>query len=305
MSAQNVDPKVLERIRKLKIAVEAGQQQGATTFSTEGEAQAFASLLQRLLLEHDLQMSDIEYEEKDQTIEKHFVHFDDPELNRPRRVPWIEALAAILAPAFNCKMLVVSGSNAPCVVGRKNDTQIFDYMFVTLVRAADNFSTREAKTYRRKMKRTCSVCEHGYSWHENRNAVLDHAMPTVDDPQYPWDCAPHIFKNSLSEAHGFRRSWLNGFISRLKERLDEERKRVMEEATAGGQALMRIDNALVKVQEFIDGNMKTRKVGGLSNKWHRNAEGDRQGRDMTNRMNLKGNPLGNSTKPTGQIGGGQ
>jgi hypothetical protein len=79
----------------------------------------------------------------------------------------------------------------------------------------------------------------------------------------------------------------------------------MEEAAAGGQALVRINNSLVKVQEWIDDNMKTRRVGGLSNRWHRNTEGDRQGREMANRMNLKGSPLGGSSKPTGQIGGGQ
>lgn len=303
MSAQDIDLKVLERIRKLKIAVEAGKQEGATTFSTEGEAQAFASLLQRLLLEHDLQLSDIDYEEKDRTIEKHFVHFDDAELNRPRRVPWIESLAYTLAPAFNCKVIVVQGSNAPCVVGRKTDTQIFDYMFVTLVRTADDFSTREAKTFRRKMKRTCSVCDHGYSWHENRGAVPDTRIES--QPGMEWDVDYHIFRNSLDKAHGFRRSWLNGFISRLKERLDEERKRVMEEAAAGGQALIRIDNSLVKVQDWIDENMKTRRVGGLSRRWHQNEEGEKQGRDMANRMNLKGNPIPGSGRAPGQIGGGQ
>jgi hypothetical protein len=302
---KDIDPKVLDRIRRLKIAVEAGQREGATSFSTEQEAQAFSSLLQRLLLQHDLQMSDIEYEEKDSTIDKLYVDFSKSgvgELKRPRRVPWVEDLAFVLGPAFNCKIIVVSGSNAPCVVGRKSDTLIFEYMFVTMVRAADDFSEREFKTFRRKMKRTCSICEHGFSWHEKRNAVLDHATPIIDDAAFPWDCAPHIFQNSLSEAHGFKRSWLSGFIARLKERLDEERKRVMDEAAAGGQALVRIDNALVKVNEWMRGNMRTRRAGGLSRKWHHNVEGQKQGRAMADKMNLRGDPLSGGKKTPGQLG---
>lgn len=284
-----VDDKLMARLAKLKALVEHGERPGQTEnqkLGTENEAQAFASLLQRLLLEHDLSMSDIEYTAKDETIEKLYVDFgkfdEGGVKTRPRRVPWMEALARLLAPAFNCKPLAVRGSSAPCFVGRTADLQVLEYVYVVLVRTAEDLSGREAKTFRRRMKRTCSVCEHGLSWHERREVIIH--FTGDEDPEELF--TDHPFKDSLRKAHGFRRSFLNGFIKRLDERLTEERARVLKEAAAGGQALMRIDNALVRVNEWAEANLKIRNLAGLSNKWRHNEEGDQRGRAVANNVKL-------------------
>lgn len=294
-----IDPKLMARLAKLKEAVELGKREDSGTFATEHEAQAFASLLQKLLLEHDLSMSDIEYAAKDETIGQIVVDFDKYDTEhktRPRRVPWMEALAKLLAPAFNCQPVAMYGSSAPIFVGRTSDLQVLEYIYVTLIRTAEDMSGREAKTFRRRMKRTCSICEHGLGWHEARDAV-DVRADQIGDTGLEWDCPKHVFKNSLDKAHGFRRSFLNGFIKRLGERLDEERARVLAEAASGGQALMRINNALIKVKEWSKENMDLKKGRGLSNQWHHNEEGDKRGRKIADDVKLKGDAMGSQSSP--------
>jgi hypothetical protein len=148
-------------------------------------------------------------------------------------------------------------------------------------------------------------CNHGLSWHEIRNATVEARTEglkmTFDDPKRPWDCEGHLFQNSMEKSYGFRVSFLNAFIRRLSERLDEERARVLEEAAATGQALVRINNTLAKVDEWI-GEQKVGKAAHLSRQWHHNPAGAARGKAVAEGVNLRANTVKTTTTAPKQIG---
>ena len=49
--------------------------EGAKAIGSEAEAQAFAEMLQKLLMDHKLEMTDLEFEEmeKEQPVERHMI----------------------------------------------------------------------------------------------------------------------------------------------------------------------------------------------------------------------------------------
>lgn len=291
--------KVLDRLRRMKLAMDTHSKTGES-FSTEAEAQNFAATLSRLLMEHDLQMSDIEYEAKDDTVEERAADFSKwgGVDTRPRRVVWMEELSGIIAEAFNCRRWIIQGRSKPWLIGRKQDIDIAEYMIIVLTRTADNMSEAETKRFKRQMKRTCIECNHGLSWHELR----------IEKPDLPWDVERHPFQNSMEKSYGFRVSFLNAFIRRLNERLQEERQRVMDEAAASGQALMRIDNALAKVDAFIEERRKGKRGKGapqLSRTWHHNSAGAARGKAVADGVKLRADALTTNGSAAKQIGGGQ
>ena len=101
------------------------------------------------------------------------------------------------------------------------------------------------------------------------------------------------------ESNGFRGSWLSGFIGRIGERFKEARKAEVAQAANSSTALMRLDNALVRVQKHVDEKYK-RKVAGTSMGGN-NAAGYRAGRAAADQMKIRQRGVGSSS--TKQIGG--
>jgi len=176
------DSKLIDKLTKIKNMAE-----GAKAIGSEQEAQAFAELLQKMLLDHKLHMSDIEFAamERDQPVTKHFIDYDKyPGIKvKLKRVLWIEKLAGIVAEAHFCRILVYPNSSVITLVGRPDDCAVAEFMFMTLQRAAARMSKTAAYQYLLKCKR-----------------------------------------EGVPVGHGFRDSWLEAFVVRLAQRYLEELK---------------------------------------------------------------------------------
>jgi hypothetical protein len=173
---------VIEKLKKIKAMAD-----GAAAIGSEEEAQAFAEKLQKMLFEHKLEMTDLEFEqfEKEQPVTTHRINYEQyPEIRlRGTRVEWIETLASIVARAHFCRILVHPHSSRITLVGRKDDVEVCEYMLITLQRAVEKISKTAVYQYMLECKRTRIPME-----------------------------------------HGFRETFILSFIDRLMKRFDEERR---------------------------------------------------------------------------------
>ena len=131
--------KILDKLIKIKAHAES-----AAKIGSEAEAEAFAAMLQQLLLRHKIDMTDleIEKEEAEEPVDKYTIDWQDVKV-RGARIAWIERLAGIVARAYFCRILVHPNSSRITLVGRKSDAAVAEFMIVTLVRAAEQLARKE------------------------------------------------------------------------------------------------------------------------------------------------------------------
>lgn len=98
-------------------------------------------------------------------------------------------------------------------------------------------------------------------------------------------------KGDVSMVRGFRAAWLKAFLERISERFDEARKAAIAATTpigASSTALVRLNGAMVKVQDYIDNrfHQKRRYANPLSQLNGRNDTGRQMGRAAADRLDI-------------------
>lgn len=245
--------KILDKLAKLKAQAASEAKLGNTA-----AAEAFASMVNRLLLEHELNEADIELNVRDDDpIVEISVDRDAYGISRvSRRVAWQEALARLVADAHLCKFLVRSGTNFITFVGTQGHAAMAEFSFGVLVNAADRLSIKER-----------------VEWAKTRRAEGNYA---------PED---------------FRGAWLQGFVERIAQRFREEKRKAVQQAANQSTALIRLDQALVKASDYINDKYK-RKATGLEMGGSGSNDGYAAGKRAADRMNIgqRGVGAGTSTK---------
>ena len=251
--------KLLDKLQKLKAHADS-----AAAIGSEAEAQAFAEKLQRMLLEHDLSMSDLDFKklEVDDPVDREFVDLGKHGLDvKKNRVEWMEKLAAMIARANFCRILVTPGTSNFWLVGRKEHRAVAEFMIVTLTRALQDIAKKE------------------------------HA-------KYSWE----VYKKHKSTrlARGFKESFITGFLFRLFQRL-EERKKQAEGSTS--TALMRVNREDRAVDDYITNAQKLpkgddqrlMKMRGLAKPELKSQEGIKRGIKAADDVNLDPRAIDRST----------
>jgi len=152
---------ILEKLSKIKAHADS-----AKAIGSEAEAEAFASMLQKMLLQHKLEISDLDFQKEMETesVEKHYIDYSlypDIKLRRSR-VHWIECLGSIVAEAHFCQILVYPNSSRISLVGRKSDIAVAEYMFITLQRLLNHISDKKAYHYKLECNRKKIPVQPGY-----------------------------------------------------------------------------------------------------------------------------------------------
>jgi hypothetical protein len=218
--------KILDKLGKIK-----AHQESAAAMGSEAEAQHFARMLNDLLIKHKLEMTDIQYEAevKDEPVDRYpvggqteyvdgkrrFKEYPDVEI-KSRRVEWAENLAAVIAQANSVGLLVIPGSSRLIFVGKKSNCAVAEYLFITMLRAAESISKKEYKRFRSKQRRT---------------------------------------GGDLRDTHNYRESWLEGFVNRLSN-VFYEQKQKQEESQESSTALIRMDKDMMAVDKWKKENIK-------------------------------------------------
>jgi hypothetical protein len=255
-------------IRKL-VKMQAARDSEAKIGNLEA-AETFAAAINRMLVEYELQPSDLDYArtQDDDPVVEVLVELQKYAIDKKRcRVAWQEALARIVAKSHLCTFLLRPGSNQIWFVGTKSHATVAEYVYGTLVPIANKMSISEKYKY-------------------------GHECFARD--------------GHWRGVNGFREAWLDAFVKRIAERFDDARKSAVAESVvdlpAGSEsvALMRLDGALVKVQKYIDDKFKSRRSSAspLSRGRSTNAEGSKRGRAAADAMTIgrKGLNGGSSTR---------
>jgi hypothetical protein len=271
-----VAEKLLDKLAKLRRHADSAKEIG-----NEAEAQAFAEMFQRLVVEHKVNVSDIEYSqlETEEPVGRHYINYQKHEIPLKRkRIDWVESLAGVVAQAHFCRILVTLGSSRITLVGRKSDCEVAEYVLVTLQRAAEKMAKKAYYKYWFELFEICSRCGGQKSSHSGS----------------------HEFVSSTSKAAGFKASWLEAFVSRLAQRYREQKQGY----TGDSMALVRVNRAEKAVIEWMEETFgdKKSKAGALSGNRRWNSEGNRQGRAAADALDL-GNPKAVKTTERKQVAG--
>lgn len=259
--------KVLRKLVKMR-----EQRDGEAKIGNTAAAEAFATAINRMLIEHELNPSDIDYAraaDNDPIVE---IIVNRAQYNiEPvkRRVAWQETLARVVASGHLCSFLVRPGTNHIIFVGTKSHATVAEYVYGTLVRAAAEIAHKE-------------YCD------------------------YWWECRD--VKGNSKLASGFKASWLTAFIKRIDERFEEARKAAVAEHVTNipgseSVALIRLNGALVKVTKYIDDKFsgKKRSASSLTSSYRQNAEGKARGRAAADRMVIGRRGVAGGSGPKGLL----
>jgi hypothetical protein len=210
-----------EQIRKIRALLAVHR--SAKEIGSEEESQAFAAKVQDLLARYKLSLSDVDYEElktAEPIIEKD-VDFESAGLPiKKARVQWQEVLAYIVSNSYFCRSLIRTGSSRIYLVGKKDDVETAEQVFLYLARVASNLAEKEYVAYFHKMRK----------------------------------------QGRVEAARGYRSSYLRGFCNRLFERFEEEKEKLQVEWAANQKALIRLTDALVIVDEHIKDYKKDKRA---------------------------------------------
>jgi hypothetical protein len=281
---EQVSENVMRKLAKIKALKESAEQIGS-----EGEAMAAAALLNELLVKHKLEMTDIEWdlEIKEEPVDRYpvgggikfgsedngwkqtYKDYPDVEVKR-KRIEWSERLARLISRTYGCDFLINPGSSRITFVGRKSNVAIVEYMYITMYRVVEKLSWKEYKTARNKLK-----------W-----ASIKEGIPTGD-----------IDYSSLS---GYRSSWIEGFVGRVREMLNEMHQAAEQDSS--GTALMRINSDALATERFLDDLLKNKKNApslSLNRNW--NSAGEKAGREKANEVGLTASGLNHAAKTSRQL----
>lgn len=203
--------KLVDRIKKMHAKAES-----AKALGNEAEAFAFASAVSKLLLKHNLEMTDVQAAaaEKEDPVKAHY--FDPRTFGLPRkkrREHWSELLARIVADAHMCGILPVNKSNMIMLIGTRSNRQACEFMLVFLTRYAVEHSEK-------------------------------------DYVRYFYECRD---QGDVTKARGYKAGWLLGFVTRLAMRYKADKQEVIKEVQqVNPHALVRLKHQLVKIQEVTD-----------------------------------------------------
>lgn len=269
-----VAEKLLDKLAKLRRHADSAKEIG-----NEAEAQAFADMFQRLVVEHKVNVSDIEFEqqEADEPVGRHHINYAQHGIPLKRkRIDWVESLAGVVAQAHFCRILVTLGSSRITLVGRKSDCEVAEYVLVTLQRAAEKMAKKAYYKYWFELFEVCRKCGGQKSTHNG---------------DY---CG---FESSTYKAAGFKASWLEAFVVRLAQRYREAKQGY----TGDSVALVRVNKAENAVVQWMEENTKGH-AKGLSRNGRWNSEGSKQGRAAADALDL-GNPKAVKTSDRKQVAG--
>lgn len=104
----------------------------AKEIGSEAEAMIFADMVQRLLIKHDLELSEVEYQAQlaEDPVKLHKVHIS----SKRRSALWQELIARHCALAHLCQAIPVTGRDAFVLIGRRQHRQVAEFMSLTLIR---------------------------------------------------------------------------------------------------------------------------------------------------------------------------
>lgn len=272
----DIDVNLLARIQKLQAKADSLKSMGP---AYEAEALTFAAAVQKMLLQYDLDMSEVEYrlDVENNPVKMHLFRPSDFGLtDKKRPILWEYALAVTVANAHSAEILSLEKSNTFVFVGRRHHREVAEYMFVYLSKMVLHLAD---KAYTKAFYL----------------AKADGDVKTV---------------------RGFRASFIEGCVSRIMQRYKEIGQVAVNALSQKGRgvALVRLSNEKALIRKVID-KMQAKGAVELdtsedplrqfqkNNK--NNLAGFAEGALAGDQINLNANALDNKHQQSAQVAAGQ
>jgi hypothetical protein len=201
---------VLERIRKNLRMAESAEKLG-----NQHEAEAFAAMAQKMMLVHQVEMSDLEVANQDRNDPLGTEYFNIATaagwrpFRQKKREQWLMTLVSAVCDAHTCKFWYVPNTKTIRIIGRGANRDAVKYVLTVLARESDKMADRHERV--------------------SRNEARKGGLPMPVEP---------------------KRAFLFGFADAIQDRLYQERERFKKEYRSAGTALVRIDTEAAAVTEF-------------------------------------------------------
>lgn len=143
------DDKIIDKISKLLAQAESAEQIG-----NADEAAAFSAKAAQLMTQYKIEMSDVEYAayQSIEVVEKEMVDWSLFGLkNKYKRCSWSEILISGITKLFNCRQLIIPGSNRPILVGHRSNRRTAIAVAACLLRAAPGLCSYWRKFARKEL----------------------------------------------------------------------------------------------------------------------------------------------------------
>ncbi len=251
---QDHKQKILSKLVKMQ-----AQRNSEAEIGNAEAAEAFAGMINKMLIEYELNPSDIDYAratDHDPVIEIRAQLQNYGVKPSKVRVAWQESLAVGVANAHLCNILIRPGSNHVTFVGTKSHATVAEYVYGTMVPLIEKMSKKAELSY----------------WKATGSG-----------------------RGKDNKALGYRSAWIDAFINRIWERFREARAAAVaaHAAQVGNSTetgLIRLDGALIKVRKYIDDKFSQRRAasraGALNHRARNHEDGRAAGREAANNITL-------------------
>lgn len=235
--------KILDKLSKLK-----AMQESEAAIGNAAAAEAFASMINTMLLKHNLSMSEVPQggiakEEDIVEVPANLAAYGIKMVNT--RIGWQEQLARIVAKAHLCKFLVAKGTNKVWFVGTQSNATVAEYAYGVLARAADTMSMAARE-----------------QWWKN-------------------ECGGKHLRSG-----NYRAAWLHGFIERIAERFADAQRREVQATGNASTALIVLNRALVRAEDYVEAKFKGKKPLQSASMSTGNWDGRAAGRAAADKVQL-------------------
>lgn len=217
----------------------------AEEIGNEAEAMAFMAKVDELLTKYKLDTSILTLDQRE---------VQDPMgttlakgKGKQRRVAWVENLSHYVAEAYHTRLVVIPGSDSFFIIGRETDRDITVYVIHKLVNFLEDECKRQHNALRYKL------------YHEQNG--------------------------DMTGAHGFKASFFNAAVRRIRDRLREMRH---EHETESKQFAVVLQQAKKEIDDWMADNFKTSKSTAVAGSRAGNALGYARGKAAGNRADISG-----------------
>ncbi len=250
MSRPTIPDKVLQRIKKMNLMAESAKSVGNAE-----EAQAFASGVQRMLAEYELEIEQVMQAADDNTIDGEVV-MDVAE--RDERTRWEMILAHAIAESYGCYPLFTEHTNTMYVVGKRVNRQAACYVIAQLHAYAERESELATAAYeahseeqRRQDAELQRMSMPGASVEADGNIVTmrsyDGFTISLDFNALFGGSARSYRTGSKTTPEQYRTNWLDGFAFGIMGRMERNEREAAAAGLGGGEALQQRGMQLVRV----------------------------------------------------------
>lgn len=272
---------IIEKLRKL-----ISHERSAREIGSLAEAETFAARIQSLLTAHKLEMSEVDFQAREEGEPIDWERVDGREIARGggvrTKVYWRQLLAQRIAKINSCVVVnnTRSKGTAFFFVGRTSDRQIAKILYLYLVELGEELCSKNAKEQRVAQELKFNV----------QNNIAAYEVPT-------W--AKAAFARWIKF---YKDSWKTGFSDAVAARLQAQYDATLAaQATVSANAIVHINRDALAVRDFLKGKI-SRSRGKLSGA--AGSDGYARGQSTGNSINLSPNRFTGTTGRASRLLGG-